>query len=938
MTSVGIKSAEQTTDFIYSADTAFQDVTAAAIASGDFVGSKKYLILANFHLHTESSSVLQGARVVRSDTGADIGPAEYVKEPYEEGTFTPTFVFEYTQPATPHGIKLQVKTYTGGTAINCRTSSLIAIPIGDFAAANYASNEDDDTGAPTALTTTAADFASVTFTGSTDVWMAIAVLYTTGNTTSGILKMQFDRTGSASENRVVQVEGEDTAEQPVWAYIWSGTLTAVSNTFKVQASCDVNDDFDHVFSGIYLFNLTELFETVSASRDSANSGNITDDNTWATSTEMRTVSHNPATTGNQVVFGYGVGDMTGASHRAVLGLRFQEGGATFPTGSDASDTLPGYQSFDAGNADQLPACIMAVKSMTTGAKTIDLDATAGLESLLQVADRCLIVFSDESAAAIVDTSAAWGFGRWNQGLAKRHRRQMFLMSGQPFLHSYHVGSEVPPVGVGVQILGGFSQAAVGLMHPTGVGTQTLGIPSQEGVGVQTFPGVGIQVLGIPAQVGVGVMLPSGVGVQSLLNPLQAGVGVQTFPGIGVQILLDFLQAGTGTSFEVFSGIGIQSLLNLSQQGVGVQQFIGVGIQVLGGPSQVGIGVMIPTSIGVQSLLGLSQVGLGLQVFAGTGVQSLLGLLQSGVGVQTFIGVGIQTLLGLSQVGVGLMLPTSVGVQSLLNFLQAGTGLHIILVTGAGVQALLGLSQVGTGLMLPLGVGIQSLLNPRQAGVGVQTFTGTGIQTLLDFSQAGIGVHTEFITSTGVQALLNFLQAGVGAEAFAGIGAQVLFDFTQSATGLMLPSGVGIQTLGIPSQAGVGLETFSGVGTQILGIPTQAGTGALLLTGIGNQALLDFSQVGVGLLLPSGIAAQALEIFSQAGIGTHTLFITSIGAQTLLMFNQAGIALFGEPVVLQAFLRVRALLSGKLTTDQVLSGVPNTGVILSGTPDMREIIK
>ncbi len=400
MTSIGIKSAEQTTDFIYSTDTAFQDVTAAEITSGNFIGNKKYLILANFHLQTESSTVHQGARVVRSDTDADIGPAEYVKEPYEEGTFTPTFVFEYTQPATPHGIKLQVKTYTGGTAINCRTSSLIAIPVEDFAAANYASNEDDDTGAPTALTTSAADFASVTFTGTTDVWVAIAVLYATGNTTSGILKMQFDRTGSASENRTIQVEGEDVDEKPVWAYIWSGTLTAVSNTFKVQASCDVNDDFDHVFSGIYLFNLTELFETVSASRDSANSGNITSDNTWATSTEMRTVSHNPATSGDQIVFGFGVGDMTvGATHRAVFGQRFQQGGTTFPVGSDASDTLPGYQSFDAGNAELLPSCIMAVKSMTTGAKTIDLDATANLDSLLQVSDRCLIVFSDEAASA-----------------------------------------------------------------------------------------------------------------------------------------------------------------------------------------------------------------------------------------------------------------------------------------------------------------------------------------------------------------------------------------------------------------------------------------------------------------------------------------------------------------------------------------------------------
>jgi len=36
----------------------------------------------------------------------------------------------------------------------------------------------------------------------------------------------------------------------------------------------------------------------------------------------------------------------------------------------------------------------------------------------------------------VDTNASWGFGRWNSGIAKTHRRQQFLMPGQPFLHQY----------------------------------------------------------------------------------------------------------------------------------------------------------------------------------------------------------------------------------------------------------------------------------------------------------------------------------------------------------------------------------------------------------------------------------------------------------------------------------------------------------------------
>ena len=48
-------------------------------------------------------------------------------------------------------------------------------------------------------------------------------------------------------------------------------------------------------------------------------------------------------------------------------------------------------------------------------------------------------FALRPAVATGDTTAAWGFGRWNQGLAKTHRRQMFLMPGQPFLHAYMAG-------------------------------------------------------------------------------------------------------------------------------------------------------------------------------------------------------------------------------------------------------------------------------------------------------------------------------------------------------------------------------------------------------------------------------------------------------------------------------------------------------------------
>jgi hypothetical protein len=80
----------------------------------------------------------------------------------------------------------------------------------------------------------------------------------------------------------------------------------------------------------------------------------------------------------------------------------------------------------------------------------------------------------------------------------------------------------------------------------------------------------------------------------------------------------------------------------------------------------------------------------------------------------------------------------------------------------------------------------------------------------------------------------------------------------------------------------------------------------------------------------------LGAFLQVGSG-FVIFV-GVGAQVMGMFIQGGVGIAGEPVILQAILRVRAVLDATFSTDLVLDATLNVNPALSGDPDMREIVQ
>lgn len=399
MAAVGIVSVEQTTDRSTTSNT-YVDITDASIASGSFQANTTYLILAGAIVTGANGTITYVDVTNASDTS--IAPAESIAETRGSSDGEPHFfAFEFAQGGSPVGIKLRFHT-TSGVSITSVTSWIIAIPVTGFAGADYSKNEDDDSGAPVDVPTSTTAFATTTFTGTTDTWLAIAYVLYDVNTTSQKLVFALDRTGSASETITNQREGEATSERRGSIIVWADTLTAVSNTFSVKINTDGADtDFDHIFSGIYLLNLDELFADVSFARTTGATSALT-----STFAQAQTLAHAVTVDGDQIILGYAQSDVV--THQASFGLRFQEDNTTtLPTGID--DAALNSASRDA--TDIIPLALMSVRNMLASGSpfTIDMDAADDRQTTNPVDNRCLVVFSDEAAAGGAEyTQAAAG--------------------------------------------------------------------------------------------------------------------------------------------------------------------------------------------------------------------------------------------------------------------------------------------------------------------------------------------------------------------------------------------------------------------------------------------------------------------------------------------------------------------------------------------------
>ena len=399
MSSVDMLSAKSTSDVnITSDDPTWTDI--ATIDKSAFTtGDKQYLILV-YAVALYQNSEDYTLRV-EDGAGSELSKQKQVWQGRaSDDCQNLSFAFLYTQPSTPTDVVLQGARSTGTGTLVVKGSAIWAFPVADFAAAHYVSNEDNDVGAETDISTTEASFATIALTtNATDKFLAIG--HITYNVKIGERFLNFElsvtSTTLGEETVAAKVNGDDTTEVKSGTMLWvsDGGLFAESTTLTIKASAESGTtDWSHIFSGVYFLNLSQLFNSVTVAKTAANTANIGGSTDWTTFTEAQSLSHTPSIEEKQFVMGYVGNDVQ--VHTSSTGMRFQEDGADIVTGME--DAVQGQQS--QAIDDIYPLINLADKSMADEAQAIDMDvANRRVANSVQVKDRMLIAFSLEAKAA-----------------------------------------------------------------------------------------------------------------------------------------------------------------------------------------------------------------------------------------------------------------------------------------------------------------------------------------------------------------------------------------------------------------------------------------------------------------------------------------------------------------------------------------------------------
>ncbi len=301
----------------------------------------------------------------------------------------------YTVPATPVDMVLQVMTVDTGETVSWDSANIIAIRLDDDLTENtdWHYNEDNDEGAPTALTTTPVTFASITFTpgDAGDDWLVIghSAFDVNDITLNAVTRINFD--AGASLVPQFDVEGEDLADTYCGALHRVYNLTAAEHTFALQMEDDGSGtQNDHSSSRIFALNLSKFQQNLAAN---FSEGEVSQ--TQDVFTEVATATVTPDTAdGDWLFIGSASADAGGSGRKHTL--RIQNAGVTFPVGSDAVTRL---RSAAMDSTDEPPLFVAAMQALSSGSHLMDLDGSTASSSGGPIEDISFSGFSMELAGA-----------------------------------------------------------------------------------------------------------------------------------------------------------------------------------------------------------------------------------------------------------------------------------------------------------------------------------------------------------------------------------------------------------------------------------------------------------------------------------------------------------------------------------------------------------
>ena len=385
---------EQVTEQTHTGDTNF--TTVATISSGSLVANDEYLILAFLQLKGSNANGIFHVRVADGATPSVIGISEHLIEAPLATEFTNYgTMLRYTVPATPVDVVLQHKTANAAFTVTSDTILLLAISLADLTEnTDYFWNEDDDSGAPTALTTSWVDFASTTFTpaNASDDWLIIASGAVEIEDVTVTAEARIRRDGTvASPTEIgqnIEFEGEDTQENRHFLLLHTASLTAAEHTYAIsmQDGGSVGTQNDHFLSRIFCLNLNKFEDHGNVYTAARFSPSGTD--TWET---HDTHTFTPTQTGDFIIIG-GAVLRSGSTNRQAQN-RMTIDTVEFPVGKGVVNTDTAH--WDSGGRPV--SNFFSVENLSNSSKDLDLDGISRDNTFDAWRERVLVYFSAELA-------------------------------------------------------------------------------------------------------------------------------------------------------------------------------------------------------------------------------------------------------------------------------------------------------------------------------------------------------------------------------------------------------------------------------------------------------------------------------------------------------------------------------------------------------------
>ena len=390
MTAIAFLKAEVDGNFSNDDET-YEKPTGAGITSG-FVGSAKYLLLVFAQIGTDD------AGNQHNEIHIVHGTTEFPSSLWE-GELNTTHSYNYfwwtvfTQTSDPEDIDFEFNSgdVGVGTELNMRNFRMYAIRIDDDLTedTDWFFNESSTTQAHSGTAWESTNRATKAWTpgSADDDWLILWRTRIIANAGSPEMmsRMQY---GATSSEAVVTGTNAREREDPeddrttYGGFFVAKSVPANSRTAFIETRDDaVDTQNDHSHSAVFILNLAK-FEDHS---DVNTVGSTAQATSFA---EVATVTHDPATSGDSLVFGSCDNEFANANHNAWKRLQF--GGTSDPT--DVENRIS-----DDGNdaSDDFGSTVMVLHSFSAST-AIDLDAQASTTAN-NVHHRQIVAFSMELA-------------------------------------------------------------------------------------------------------------------------------------------------------------------------------------------------------------------------------------------------------------------------------------------------------------------------------------------------------------------------------------------------------------------------------------------------------------------------------------------------------------------------------------------------------------